>query len=57
LTREIQAQERRTTALETTARHIEFDINKKTIELHSKILYMIYLCTSWNCKKIHTIII
>ncbi|EFN87868.1 DNA repair protein RAD50 [Harpegnathos saltator] len=32
LTREIQAQERRTTALETTMRHMEFDIAKKRTE-------------------------
>ncbi|XP_011873097.1 PREDICTED: DNA repair protein RAD50-like, partial [Vollenhovia emeryi] len=33
LTREIQAQERKTTAFETTVRHIESDIKKKTIVL------------------------
>lgn len=42
LTREIQVQERKTTAFETTLRHIESDIKKKTIELHSKtILYFL----------------
>nr|XP_012221947.1 PREDICTED: DNA repair protein RAD50-like [Linepithema humile] len=34
LTREIQAQERKTTALETTLRHVKSDIDGKTIELH-----------------------
>ncbi|XP_011173530.2 DNA repair protein RAD50 [Solenopsis invicta] len=35
LTREIQTQERKTTAFETTARHIETEIKKKTLELHN----------------------
>ncbi|KAG5322879.1 RAD50 protein, partial [Pseudoatta argentina] len=35
LTREIQAQERKTTAFETTVRHIESDIKKKMVELHN----------------------
>ncbi|XP_012527415.1 DNA repair protein RAD50 [Monomorium pharaonis] len=35
LTREIQAQERKTTAFETTARHIESDIKKMTTDLHN----------------------
>lgn len=36
LTREIQTQERKTTALETTVRHIESDIAKKRTELERK---------------------
>ncbi|KAL0115846.1 hypothetical protein PUN28_011015 [Cardiocondyla obscurior] len=35
LTREIQAQERKTTSFETSARYIESDIKKKTIELRN----------------------
>lgn len=36
LTREIQAQERKTTSFETTVRHMESDIEKKRRELHCK---------------------
>lgn len=58
LTREIQAQERKTTAFETTARHIESDIKKKTIELHSKnILYIFFIIHDYSIYIILFVII
>lgn len=42
LTREIQTQERRSTALETTVRHMESDITKKRTELERKSSFIFF---------------
>lgn len=48
LTREIQLQERKNTALETTVRHMESDIKKKQMELECKNIFLIFFVTLFD---------